>query len=349
MTATSTNTAIVVTTKTTSAIVNSWMWWSRDLTRTENPGASRVSAPLNGPHTATPATLTHLLRRPRPGPRHVPSAGPADRVCRRHPGKLLTATDRDRGRHRGGEGATGGGTGDTAAVVALAADRSSRSRRRRGIRRGDPGRDALLSLPLAAEDGSVTGFVTALFTSTSAVCVTGLAVVDTGTYWSGFGEGVILALIQVGGFRHHDDGLAAGAAALRAAAAAAAAHRAGGDEEPRHRLVIASTLALLTLTEHRLRRCCSRSSPPLTPWGLHRHHRRPAHRRTPAADRPDVRRPPGPDHPRLGPRPARAHPPLRTARGATRHWLTSCTPCVGGAANASPKPTPRAAATGVSP
>ncbi|GAU71158.1 anion-transporting ATPase [Streptomyces sp. NBRC 110611] len=42
--------------------------------------------------------------------------------------------------------------------------------------------------------------VTALFTSTSAVCVTGLVVVDTGTYWSGFGEGVILALIQVGGF-----------------------------------------------------------------------------------------------------------------------------------------------------
>ncbi|AWE54347.1 TrkH family potassium uptake protein [Streptomyces nigra] len=58
----------------------------------------------------------------------------------------------------------------------------------------------LLSLPCAAEGGSSPGFVTALFTATSAVCVTGLAVVDTGTYWSGFGEGVILALIQVGGF-----------------------------------------------------------------------------------------------------------------------------------------------------
>ncbi|MFH8490968.1 TrkH family potassium uptake protein [Streptomyces longisporoflavus] len=58
----------------------------------------------------------------------------------------------------------------------------------------------LLALPGAAEDGTATGLVTALFTSTSAVCVTGLAVVDTGTYWSGFGEGVILALIQVGGF-----------------------------------------------------------------------------------------------------------------------------------------------------
>ena len=58
----------------------------------------------------------------------------------------------------------------------------------------------VLSLPFAAEDGSATGLVTALFTSTSAVCVTGLAVVDTGTYWSGFGEAVILGLIQVGGF-----------------------------------------------------------------------------------------------------------------------------------------------------
>jgi trk system potassium uptake protein len=62
------------------------------------------------------------------------------------------------------------------------------------------GGTVLLSLPIASEQGSTTGFVTALFTSTSAVCVTGLVVVDTGTYWSGFGEGVILALIQVGGF-----------------------------------------------------------------------------------------------------------------------------------------------------
>ncbi|GGY76292.1 TrkH family potassium uptake protein [Streptomyces omiyaensis] len=58
----------------------------------------------------------------------------------------------------------------------------------------------LLMLPASAEDGAPTDPLTALFTSTSAVCVTGLAVVDTGTYWSGFGEGVILALIQVGGF-----------------------------------------------------------------------------------------------------------------------------------------------------
>ncbi|MET8468845.1 potassium transporter TrkG [Streptomyces sp. NPDC006422] len=59
---------------------------------------------------------------------------------------------------------------------------------------------ALLALPLASESSSATDVVDALFTSTSAVCVTGLAVVDTGTHWSGFGEGVILALIQVGGF-----------------------------------------------------------------------------------------------------------------------------------------------------
>ncbi|GAA2499947.1 TrkH family potassium uptake protein [Streptomyces gobitricini] len=58
----------------------------------------------------------------------------------------------------------------------------------------------LLSLPVSSEESGATDVVTSLFTATSAVCVTGLAVVDTGTYWSGFGEGVILALIQVGGF-----------------------------------------------------------------------------------------------------------------------------------------------------
>ncbi|WP_245565309.1 TrkH family potassium uptake protein [Nocardioides insulae] len=57
----------------------------------------------------------------------------------------------------------------------------------------------LLMLPLATEGDGHAGFVTALFTATSAVCVTGLVVVDTPTYWSGFGEGVILGLIQLGG------------------------------------------------------------------------------------------------------------------------------------------------------
>ncbi|MAY96191.1 MAG: ATPase [Nocardioides sp.] len=54
-------------------------------------------------------------------------------------------------------------------------------------------------LPVAQTGIDWTDPVTALFTATSAVCVTGLVVVDTGTYWSTFGEVVILALIQVGG------------------------------------------------------------------------------------------------------------------------------------------------------
>ncbi len=57
----------------------------------------------------------------------------------------------------------------------------------------------LLSLPLAAESGRATPFLTALFTATSATCVTGLVVVDTATHFSLFGEIVILVLIQLGG------------------------------------------------------------------------------------------------------------------------------------------------------
>jgi potassium uptake TrkH family protein len=58
----------------------------------------------------------------------------------------------------------------------------------------------LLLLPAATEPGAYTTPLTALFTATSAVCVTGLVVVDTPTHWSSFGELVILGLIQVGGF-----------------------------------------------------------------------------------------------------------------------------------------------------
>ena len=57
----------------------------------------------------------------------------------------------------------------------------------------------LLSLPVATRSGERTGLVDALFTATSAVCVTGLVTVDTGSYWSGFGQAVILLLIQAGG------------------------------------------------------------------------------------------------------------------------------------------------------
>ena len=57
----------------------------------------------------------------------------------------------------------------------------------------------LLSLPIATQTGESISFLDALFTSTSAVCVTGLVVVDTATYWSFFGHIVIIMLIQVGG------------------------------------------------------------------------------------------------------------------------------------------------------
>lgn len=57
----------------------------------------------------------------------------------------------------------------------------------------------LLTLPISTEDGNGLSFLNALFTSTSATCVTGLVVVDTETTFTKFGELVILSLIQVGG------------------------------------------------------------------------------------------------------------------------------------------------------
>lgn len=57
----------------------------------------------------------------------------------------------------------------------------------------------VLMLPVASRSGAVTPFNEALFTSTSAVCVTGLVVQDTATYWSTFGQGVIFILFQTGG------------------------------------------------------------------------------------------------------------------------------------------------------
>lgn len=57
----------------------------------------------------------------------------------------------------------------------------------------------LLTLPIASASGNSTSFIDALFTSTSAVCVTGLVVVDTGTHYSVFGQVVIMLLIQIGG------------------------------------------------------------------------------------------------------------------------------------------------------
>lgn len=57
----------------------------------------------------------------------------------------------------------------------------------------------VLMLPVSSAEGVFTPFVDALFTSTTSVCVTGLIVRDTGTYWSTFGHAVILTLIQIGG------------------------------------------------------------------------------------------------------------------------------------------------------
>ncbi len=57
----------------------------------------------------------------------------------------------------------------------------------------------LLSLPISSKSGEFTPFINALFTATSAVCVTGLVVYDTYTHFSVFGQSIILLLIQIGG------------------------------------------------------------------------------------------------------------------------------------------------------
>ncbi len=57
----------------------------------------------------------------------------------------------------------------------------------------------LLMLPVASRDGESVGFVPALFTATSATCVTGLVLFDTWSQWSGFGQIVIICMIEIGG------------------------------------------------------------------------------------------------------------------------------------------------------
>lgn len=57
----------------------------------------------------------------------------------------------------------------------------------------------LLTFPFAAAGGQRTSFADALFTATSSVCVTGLVIQDTATYWSVFGQFIIMLLIQIGG------------------------------------------------------------------------------------------------------------------------------------------------------
>ncbi|MGM9979219.1 MAG: TrkH family potassium uptake protein [Clostridium sp.] len=57
----------------------------------------------------------------------------------------------------------------------------------------------ILTLPISSKSGNATNFLDSLFTATSAVCVTGLVTLDTGTYWNEFGQIVIMLLIEVGG------------------------------------------------------------------------------------------------------------------------------------------------------
>jgi potassium uptake TrkH family protein len=96
----------------------------------------------------------------------------------------------------------------------------------------------LLWLPFATEPGESTSFVTALFTATSAVCVTGLVVVDTAGHWSTFGELVVLGLIQVGGF---------GIIALSSLLVAVLARRLG----LRHRLIAVAETGALDMSDVR--------------------------------------------------------------------------------------------------
>ena len=89
----------------------------------------------------------------------------------------------------------------------------------------------LLIFPISSASGQYTSPVNALFTATSAVCLTGLVVVDTGTYWSTFGQGILFALIQIGGI-----GFIVGATLLLFAI--------GGKFGLRDRLVISETLGI---------------------------------------------------------------------------------------------------------
>ncbi|MGN0143814.1 MAG: TrkH family potassium uptake protein [Clostridium sp.] len=57
----------------------------------------------------------------------------------------------------------------------------------------------ILSLPISSKNGTYTSLIDSIFTATSAVCVTGLVTVDTGTHWNTFGHCIIMILIEVGG------------------------------------------------------------------------------------------------------------------------------------------------------
>ena len=101
----------------------------------------------------------------------------------------------------------------------------------------------LLSLPVAKAGEGGADFLTALFHATSAVCVTGLVTVDTGTYWSGFGQVVILLLVQVGGLGIMTLATLFALLMSRRLRAAGAADRPGGDEDAEHRRTCAGSSA----------------------------------------------------------------------------------------------------------
>ena len=57
----------------------------------------------------------------------------------------------------------------------------------------------ILCLPVSSADGSFTNYLDSIFTAVSAVSLTGLVTVDTGTHWSTFGKAIIIIMIQIGG------------------------------------------------------------------------------------------------------------------------------------------------------
>lgn len=85
-----------------------------------------------------------------------------------------------------------------------------------------------LMLPVSTRDGKGAVFSDALFTATSAVCVTGLVIHDTATYWSMFGQSVILFLIQIGGMGIVTVAVSVAAVSGRQIGAYAEKHYAGG-------------------------------------------------------------------------------------------------------------------------
>lgn len=110
----------------------------------------------------------------------------------------------------------------------------------------------LLMLPAAKEGPGGATLLEALFTSTSSVCVTGLITVDTPVFWSGFGQTVILVLIQLGGFGVMSFGallgvLMARRLGLRSRLLAATETKAGGPGDVRR--VILGVLAISLITE----------------------------------------------------------------------------------------------------